>query len=151
MISQSDNKKKVLFLCFHNSARSQMAEGLLRAMYGNKYEVQSAGVQATHVDPRAVKAMSEIGIDISGQYSKSMTDLRGILFDVAVTVCDKAKEMCPLCRVSLLAFITTPAAKEVIHRTFKDPATAKGSEEEQLNAFRQTRDDIKEWIIQTFG
>lgn len=151
MILQSDNKKKVLFLCFHNSARSQMAEGLLRAMYGDKYEVQSAGVQATHVDPCAVKVMSEIGIDISGQHSKIMTDLRGILFDVAVTVCDKAKEMCPLCRVSLRAPANTPAAKEVIHRTFKDPATAKGSEEEQLNAFRQARDEIKEWIIQTSG
>jgi arsenate reductase len=80
-----------------------------------------------------------------------MTDLRGILFDVAVTVCDKAKEMCPLCRVSLQAPTTTPAAKEVLHKNFKDPATAKGSEEEQLNAFRQARDEIKEWIIQTFG
>jgi len=151
MILQGGSKKKVLFLCFHNSARSQMAEGLLRAMYGDRYEVQSAGVQATKVDPRAVTVMSEIGIDISGQHSKSMTDLRGILFDVAVTVCDKAKEMCPLCRVSLRAPANTPAAKEVIHRTFRDPATAKGSEEEQLNAFRQARDEIKDWIIQTFG
>jgi arsenate reductase (thioredoxin) len=80
-----------------------------------------------------------------------MTDLRGILFDVAVTVCDRAKEMCPLCRVSLQAPAATPAAKEVIHKTFKDPAIAKGSEEEQLNAFRQVRDEIKEWIIQTFS
>jgi arsenate reductase len=150
MISQSEDKKKVLFLCFHNSARSQMAEGLLRAMYGDRYEVQSAGVQATSIDPRAIKIMSEIGIDISGQRSKSMTELRGILFDVAVTVCDKAREMCPLCRVSLQAPETAPAAKEVIHKNFKDPATAKGSEEEQLYAFRQARDDIKEWIIQTF-
>ncbi len=125
MISQSENKKEVLFLCFHNSARSQMAEGLLRAMYGDKYDAYSAGVEATYVDPRAVKAMSEIGIDISGQKSKGMTELRGMLFDVAVTVCDKAREMCPLCRVSLQAPTTTPAAKEVIHKTFKDPANCK--------------------------
>jgi arsenate reductase len=150
MILQSE-KKKVLFLCFHNSARSQMAEGLLRAIYGDKYDAYSAGVKATYIDPRAVRAMSEIGIDISGQKSKGMMELQGMLFDVAVTVCDKAKEMCPLCRVSLQAPTTTPAAKEVIHKTFKDPATAKGSEEEQLNAFRQARDEIKEWIIQTFG
>ncbi len=151
MISQSENKKKVLFICFHNSARSQMAEGLLRAMYGDKYDAYSSGVEATYIDPRAVKAMGEIGIDISDQRSKGMIELRGMLFDLAVTLCDRAKEMCPLCRVSLQAPTATPAAKEVRHKTFKDPAIAKGSEEEQLNAFRQVRDEIKGWIIQTFG
>jgi arsenate reductase len=144
------DKKMILFLCFHNSARSQMAEGLLRAMYGDKYEVQSAGVIATHVDPRAVKAMSEIGIDISSQRSKSMTDLGNILFDVAVTVCDKAKELCPFCGVSLQNPTTTAAAREVMHKAFSDPATAKGSEEEQLDAFRHAREEIKMWITQTF-
>jgi arsenate reductase (thioredoxin) len=153
MTSESigSGKKKVLFLCFHNSARSQMAEGLLRAMYGERYEVHSAGVEASKVDPRAVKVMSEIGIDISGQRSKVMNEYRGILFDLAVNVCDKAKEMCPICGVSLKAPATAPAAKETIHKNFKDPATAEGSEEYQLNAFRQARDEIKNWIMQTFN
>lgn len=148
--SKVSGKKKVLFLCFHNSARSQMAEGLLRAMHGDKYEVYSAGVEASGVDPRAVKAMSEIGIDISSQRSKAMSEYRGILFDVAVTVCDKAKEMCPICGVSLKAPATAPAAKETIHKNFKDPAAAEGSEADQLNAFKQVRDEIKIWIEQTF-
>jgi arsenate reductase len=152
MASQSkvSGIKKVLFLCFHNSARSQIAEGLLRAMYGDRYEVYSAGVEASKVDPRAVKVMTEIGIDISGQRSKATNEYRGILFDMAVTVCDKAREMCPICGVSLKAPATSPAAKETIHRNFKDPAVARGSEEDQLNAFRQARDEIKNWIEQTF-
>lgn len=152
MASESNvsDKKNVLFLCFHNSARSQMAEGLLRAIYGDRYEVYSAGVKATNVDPRAVLVMSEIGIDISGQRSKPMNQYRGTLFDLAVTVCDKAKEMCPICGVSVKAPATAPAAKETIHKNFKDPAAAEGSEEDQINAFRQARDEIKDWIEQTF-
>lgn len=152
MASESNvsDKKNVLFLCFHNSARSQMAEGLLRAIYGDRYEVYSAGVKATNVDPRAVLVMSEIGIDISGQRSKPMNQYRGTLFDLAVTVCDKAKEMCPICGVSVKAPATAPAAKETIHKNFKDPAAAEGSEEDQINAFRQARDEIKDWIERTF-
>jgi arsenate reductase len=152
MASESKDlgKKKVLFLCFHNSARSQIAEGLLRAIYGDRYEVYSAGVEASKVDSRAVKVMSEIGIDISSQRSKEVNEYRGTLFDLAVTVCDKAKEMCPICGVRLKAPATTPAAKETVHKTFKDPAAAGGSEEDQINAFRQARDEIKDWIAQTF-
>jgi arsenate reductase (thioredoxin) len=144
-------KKKVLFLCFHNSARSQMAEGLLRAMYGDRYEVYSAGVEPSKVDPRAVKVMNEIGIDISGQRSKAMNEYKGVIFDVAVTVCDKAKEMCPICGVGIDAPATAPAAKETIHKTFNDPAAAAGSKEDQIKVFRQARDEIKDWISQTFG
>ncbi len=151
MALQEQGKKEVLFLCFHNSARSQMAEGLLRAMYGDRYEVYSAGVEASQVDPRAVKVMNDIGIDISGQRSKAMSEYRGILFDLVVTVCDKAKEACSICGISLKAPAIAPAAKKAIHKTFKDPAAATGSEEEQFNAFRQVRDEIKEWIIQTLG
>ncbi len=151
MTSESkDTAMKILFLCFHNSARSQMAEGLLRAMYESKYKVYSAGVKATAVDPRAVKVMSEIGIDISDQRSKSIDEFKGVLFDLAITVCDKAKETCPICGVSLKAPAKVPAAKKTLHKTFKDPATAEGSEEEQLIAFRQIRDEIKGWIMQTF-
>ncbi len=151
MATDNSGKSKVLFLCYHNSARSQMAEGLLRTLYGNKYEVYSAGIEATSIDPRAVKVMNEIGIDISGQTSKGMDKYQGVLFDVAVTVCDKAKEACPICGISLKAPATAPAAKKAIHKTFKDPAAAEGSEEEQLNAFRQARDEIKNWIIRSFG
>jgi arsenate reductase len=148
--SKDLGKKKVLFLCFHNSARSQMAEGLLRAMYGDRYEIHSAGVEAFQVDPRALKVMSEIGIDISGQRSKEMNEYRGTLFDLTVTVCDRVKEMCPICGVSLKAPAYAPASKETIHKTFKDPATERGSEADQLNAFRLVRDEISSWIEETF-
>jgi arsenate reductase (thioredoxin) len=141
-------KMKVVFVCFHNSARSQMAEGLLRAMYGDRYEVYSAGVEASQVDPRAVKVMNEIGIDISKQRSKNVDEYRGTLFDLAVTVCDKAREMCPICSVSLNAPANAPASRKKIHKTFKDPAIADGSEEDQITIFRQVRDEIKGWIIQ---
>ena len=150
MASHDQDKMKILFICYHNSARSQMAEGLLRALYGDRYEAYSAGIEASQVDPRAIEVMKELGIDISGQHSKRMDEYRGILFDLAVTVCDKAKEACPICGISLKAPATAPAAKRTIHKTFKDPAIAEGSEEEQLNVFRQVRDEIKSWIEQTF-
>jgi arsenate reductase (thioredoxin) len=94
--TESHEKKKVLFLCTHNSARSQMAEGLLRAMYRNRYEAYSAGVKATNVNPLSIIVMKEIGIDISSQYSKTPQEFQDIIFDVAVTVCDNAKAVCPI-------------------------------------------------------
>ncbi len=116
MISDSasrsgEGKKKVLFLCTHNSARSQMAEGLLRAMYGDRYEAYSAGVEATAVDPRAVRAMSEIGIDISGQRSKSAQEFLDTVFDLAVTVCDRARQACPICSTDIELPARTPRCK----------------------------------------
>jgi len=120
-------------------------------MYGNRYKVHSAGVEASKLDPRAVKVMSEIGIDIYGQRSKTMNEYKGILFDLAVTVCDNAKELCPIFRTSLRAHTTTPAAKETIHKNFKDPAATGGSEEDQINVFREARDEMKDWIAQTFN
>ena len=149
--SGDPEKKKILFLCTHNSARSQIAEGLLRAMYGDRYEAYSAGVDATSVDPRAVLVMKDIGIDISGQRSKSSQEFRDTIFDLAVTVCDRAKQACPICSTQLELPSKIPRAKEVIHRSFADPAAAVGSEEEQLGAFRQVRDEIKEWISQNLG
>ncbi len=128
-----------------------MAEGLLRATHGDRYNVSSAGVEATRVDPRAVKVMAEIGIDISGQRSKGMDELQGILFDLAVTVCDRTREACPVCGVGLRAPPTAPAARETMHKNFEDPAPAGGSEEDQFNAFRRSRDEIRDWIAQTFG
>jgi len=148
---QKTGKKKVLFLCTHNSARSQMAEGLLRDLYGESYEANSAGVEATAVDPRAVSVMEEIGIDISGQRSKAASELEDIVFDVAVTVCDRAREACPLCTTDLDLPSRAPKALEVIHKSFEDPAAVSGTEEEQLCAFRQARDEIRGWIVETFG
>ena len=128
-----------------------MAEGLLRAMYGDKYEAYSAGVAATAVDPRAVVVMMEIGIDITGQHSKSYEEFQDTIFDLAVTVCDRAKQACPICSTQLNLPTKSPKAREVIHRSFQDPALAVGSENEQLKVFRQVREEIKEWISQTFG
>ena len=144
-------KKKVLFLCTHNSARSQMAEGLLRAMYGEEYEAYSAGVVATSVDPRAVLVMKEMGIDISGQRSKTSSEFGDTIFDLAVTVCDRARQACPICSTRLELPSSLPKAREVIHRSFEDPAAAMGTEEEQLLAFRRVRDEIADWISQKFG
>ena len=144
-------KKKVLFLCTHNSARSQMAEGLLRAMYGEEYEAYSAGVVATSVDPRAVKVMKEIGVDISGQHSKTSSEFGNTIFDLAVTVCDRARQACPICSTRLELPSSLPKAREVIHRSFEDPAAALGTEEEQLEAFRRVRDEIADWISWSFG
>ena len=149
--NEKSEKKKVLFLCTHNSARSQMAEGFLRAMYGDRFEAYSAGVEAASVDLRAVLVMKEIGIDISGQRSKSTEEFQDTIFDLAVTVCDRAKQACPICSTQLNLPTRSPRAKEVIHRSFQDPAPAGGSREKQLKVFRQVRDEIKDWISQTFG
>lgn len=137
----SQKKKRVLFICTHNSARSQMAEGLLKALYGDRYEVYSAGTYPTVVNPYAIKVMSEIGIDISEYKSKSIEDFIGMNIDYVVTVCDRAKETCPY----------FPGAKKYLHQSFEDPASYEGDEEEKLNKFRKVRDEIKEWIIKTFG
>ncbi len=143
-------KKKVLFLCTHNSAPSQMAEGLLREMYGDRYQARSAGVEATAVDPRAVSVMEEVGVNISGHRSKSAEELGDVVFDLAVTVCDRAKQACPICSTDLELPSRAPKAREVVHKSFDDPAAASGSEEEQLRAFRRVRDEIKEWIVESF-
>lgn len=145
------SKKKVLFLCTHNSARSQMAEGLLKAMYGDRYESYSAGTKATSVDPRAKMVMNEIGIDISPQRSKSAEEFRDTVFDLAVTVCDRAKQACPICTTKLEIPNKSTKAREVIHKSFEDPALAEGTNEEQINVFRRIRDDMKHWIADTFG
>lgn len=153
----SQEKKKVLFLCYHNSARSQMSEALLRNMYGDRYDAYSAGIEATTVDNRAVQVMREIGIDISNQRSKVSKEYQATVFDIVVTVCDRARQNCPICSTPLELpeeqpeATDQPRAKEIIHKGFKDPAEAFGSEEEQLEVFRHVRDEIKEWISHTFG
>lgn len=143
-------KKKILFLCTHNSARSQMAEGLLRAIYGDRYEAYSAGIEATTVNPYAIIVMKEIGIDISSQRSKTPQEFQDTIFDLVVTVCDLAKAICPICTTNLKLSTKSPKAREIIHKSFEDPAVVVGSEEERLRVFRRIRDEIKGWILQTF-
>ncbi len=128
-----------------------MAEGLLRDIYGDRYEAYSAGVSATSVNPYAVQVMKEIGIDISSQYSKTPKEFQDIIFDMAVTVCDRAKVSCPICSMNLEVPAEYPRAREVVHKSFEDPASAVGSEEEKLKVFRMVRDEIKDWISQVFG
>lgn len=136
-------KQRVLILCTGNSARSQMAEGWLRRLAGERYEVYSAGTHPSAINPLAIAAMGERGIDISeaaGHRSKSLNEFRDQPFDYVITVCDQAAEACPIFR--------GPARR--IHWSFPDPAAAKGTEEQRLSAFRATRDAIetrlREWV-----
>ena len=128
------SKQTVLILCTGNSARSQMAEGLLRHMAGDRFEVFSAGARPAGLNPNAVKAMSEIGIDISGSRSKSVDEFACQEFDYLFTVCDNAKEQCPI----------FPGGGKRLHYSFEDPAAAPA--ERQLAIFRKVRDQIAEWL-----
>jgi arsenate reductase len=152
------NKMRVLFLCEHNSARSQIAEGLLRHLYGEKYEVFSAGANPTQANPFAIKVMAETGIDISKQYSKSIEEFRNKEIDLVVSVCQSsAKLICSLCSSPIvlgrpeIINTTIPEAKHYLHHGFNDPSEVDGSDEEKTKAFRRTRDDIKQWIIDKFA
>jgi arsenate reductase (thioredoxin) len=127
-------KSRVLFLCTHNSARSQMAEGLLRHLAGDRFEAMSAGTEATRVRALAIRAMEEIGIDISGQESKTLDRYLEEPFDYVITVCDDANEACPF----------FPGAQSRLHWSIEDPSKAEGSEEERLETFRRVRDGIKD-------
>jgi arsenate reductase len=129
-------KKRVLILCTGNSARSQMAEGLLRHDAGDRFEVFSAGTRPSRLRSEAVAVMRELGIDISGQRSKSVDEFTGHPFDYVVTVCDNARESCPI----------FPSGTPTIHHSFEDPAAIEGSEEQRLAAFRRIRDEIKTWL-----
>lgn len=135
-MTQQNIKKKVLFICTHNSARSQMAEGLLNTLGGDRFEAFSAGTEATEVRPLAVEVMREIGIDISNHTSKRVDPFLDQEFDLVVTVCDRARESCPY----------FPGGKEVLHKGFNDPSEASGTEEEKRAVFRKVRDEIREWI-----
>ena len=139
-MEEKTEKKKVLFLCIHNSARSQMAEGLMNALRDDEYTARSAGTEPSKVNPYAVRVMQEIGIDIFGHRSKGMEPLLDQDFDYVVTVCDDANEACPY----------FPGGKERIHKGFKDPAAIEGTEEAKLAGFRRSRDEIRAWILNTF-
>ena len=134
------NKQRVLFLCTHNSARSQMAEGFLRAMAGNRFEVASAGTERTSVNPLAVRAMAERSIDISSHTSKVYDGLMHAPWDYLITVCDDANERCPV----------LPGTIKRLHWSFEDPSRATGSDDQRLATFRRVRDQIEarlaEWI-----
>jgi arsenate reductase len=129
-------KARVLFLCTHNSARSQMAEGLLRHLGGDRFESYSAGTEATHVRPLAIRAMDEIGVDISGQESKTLDRYLSEPFDYVITVCDDTNEACPF----------LPGATERLHWSLPDPSAAEGTEEERLAVFRSVRDALQDRV-----
>ena len=131
-------KKRVLILCTGNSARSQMAEGLLRHDAGDRFNVASAGTKPGSVRPEAIAVMNEIGIDISSHRSKSVDEFADQSFDYVLTVCDNAKETCPL----------FPGHANRLHRNFDDPAATEGSEETRLAVFRRVRDEIRDYFRQ---
>jgi arsenate reductase (thioredoxin) len=126
-------KQRVLFLCTHNSSRTQMAEGLLRYQSDSELEVFSAGTEATRVHPLAIEAMHELGIDISTQRSKTFDEYKGEVFDYVITVCDQANESCPV----------FPGKTQRIHWSFDDPSKATGTHEQRLAVFRRVRDEIQ--------
>jgi arsenate reductase len=129
-------KKRVLILCTGNSARSQMAEGLLRHDAGERFDVESAGTKPSIVRPEAIAAMKELGIDISEHRSKHVDEFEGQKFDYVITVCDNAKESCP---------VFFSAAKR-LHQSFEDPAALNGSEEERLALFRRVRGELRAYL-----
>lgn len=127
--------RNILVLCTGNSCRSQMAEGWLRKFGGDRFQIFSAGVEAHGLNPRAVAVMGEAGVDISSHTSNLVDDYLEKDFELVITVCDHAKEVCPV----------LPGAKKTVHHSFEDPAKATGSEEEILNAFRRVRDEIRSY------
>ncbi len=132
-----NQKKRILFLCIANSCRSQIGEGLVRHYLGNYYDVESAGNVETFVHPNAIVVMREIGIDITGHRSKSVAEFNGQEFDLVITVCDDKENLCP----------NWIGAGKKVHIGFPDPVSVRGSEEEIMDAFRKTRDDMKEKIL----
>jgi len=136
----SDKKMTVLFVCIHNAARSQMAEGIANSLFKDKLAAKSAGTKPTALDPYAVKVMAEIGIDISWHKVKSLKDLKGEQFDFLVTLCKDDEDLCPF----------YPGAKETLHRTINDPPGIHGTEGEKMAAYRLMRDEILGFIRQQF-
>jgi len=128
--------KRVLFLCSHNSARSQMAEGFLRALGGDRFEAASAGTEARGVHPFAIQAMAEAGIDISTQESKTIDRYLGDPFDLVITVCDDAAQACPV----------FPSARARRHWSFPEPSSAIGDDEQRFAVFAEVRDAIRERV-----
>ena len=135
------SKKKVLFLCTHNSSRSQIAEGIMNSLMYEKYVAHSAGTEPGGVNKFAIKVMNEIGVDISQHRSKSTDEFLDENFDFVVTVCDSANENCPV-------FLR---GGNLIHKGFSDPTRCRGADEYKLKIFREVRDEIKKWIEEVFN
>ncbi len=133
-------REKVLIVCNHNSARSQMAEGLLKSLYDEFYEVYSAGDNPTSVNSYAIKVLEEIGVDISKNCSKSLKEFEGLEFDYVVTVCGVDGQTCPF----------FSGGKSYINKSFEDPSEVNGNIHDKIVAFRRTRDEIKLWLEKTF-
>jgi len=134
------DRKTVLFICTHNSARSQMAESILRKLGGDRYEVMSAGTHPTRVNPLSLKVLGEKGYGTEGLRSKMAEEFLDREIDIVVTVCDNAKEACPF----------FPGAARYVHRSFTDPAGEAGDEHVQLNMFRKVRNELEAWIRSEF-
>lgn len=134
------DKKSILILCTGNSARSQMAEGLLKHMCAGKYDVYSAGTQPSEVRPEAIEALKELNLDISNNRSKSVNEFASKEIDFVLTVCNNAKQTCP----------HFPARTKVFHKSFKDPAEVEGDEETRLKAFKEVRDQINMFFADVF-
>ncbi|MEM1054361.1 MAG: arsenate reductase ArsC [Bacteroidota bacterium] len=139
--AETDTRPLVLFVCTHNSARSQLAEGLLRQRHGDRYRAMSAGTIARGVHPLAAEALRDIGIDASVHSSKTIDDLGEITPDVVLTVCDHAREACPY----------IPARDRNMHRAFRDPSAAPGTDDDRRRAFAEVREEIATWLDTTFG
>ncbi len=134
-------KKRILFICVHNSARSQLAEGVVNAFHGDRFQAFSAGSEPTRVHPLAIQVLAEIGIDISGHRAKSIDEFAGQSFDFVVMVCGDSEAECPF----------FPGPGERIHHGFPDPAACTGTEVEIRTCFRRSRDEIRAWIEERFG
>lgn len=133
-------RQKVLFICIHNSARSQMAETFLKHLFSNKFEVFSAGTEPSKINTYVMKVMAEVGFDLSNKTTKNVKEFLDFGIDIVVTVCDGAKKTCPF----------FPGAKKDLHQAFPDPSSFTGSDYEILENVRKVRDDIKAWIESTF-
>jgi arsenate reductase (thioredoxin) len=141
-----DEKKKILFLCTHNAARSQMAEGFVNTLYSDRYEAYSAGSEPTEVHPCAIEVMAEEGIDIASQRAKPLDEYLDASFDYVVTMCAAVQERCPIFPGAIF-----PRGTEYIHHAFDDPLSEEGPEGAPCTSFRRVRDRIGEWIEATFS
>ena len=139
-MKEASKKIKVLFLCNHNAARSQMAEGILKSISDDRYHVESAGNNPSSLNPYAVKVMAEIGVDISKQRSKNIEEFEGITFEYVATVCGGVGETCPV-------FL---GGKNYFQQPFEDPVSVEGTDNEKIMFFRSIRDEMKVWIEKTF-
>jgi arsenate reductase len=140
-MANENSKKNILFICVHNSARSQMAEGLFRHYYGEECNVYSAGADPRGIHHMSIQIMAEIGIDLSKHRSKSLKEFEGNEMDYVVTVCGEGQVACPF-------FV---GGNEYVHQSFDDPSTFEGTEEEKMQQFRVVRDELKKWLEQFYA